>query len=375
MVKEYFTKSQFTELLDRLYDILSEAEAEGVITNSEDLLTRISELETELKRLTKSEIIDEIKKLMEKWSPGIIPWMRKKRYELGRIAKELAPPTLEEMYAELEEKARKLEEEVKRLRKERVSPEKARRIAEMERKVKELSEQLKQREIELKEAREEAERLRKELEMLKPTPAEVVYVHIERGYPGPDRYFEFTGFYGRYVGNVCDIIEVDKRDYETSGFKSLLDAGIVRLTPLSPEQGESVKEKVRNILRERGFPRRILEETFYNIIAMLDYSKSYSEVLKEAEARARAVPVPTGAAILSRIDMKRVIREVMIEEIRRAEEYAGIKGASQKWLIYWLRHVKRMPEEEFYRLSDEERKKIEEEWVDWMRRRRGVGLF
>lgn len=156
--KEYFTKSQFTELLNKLYDILSEAEAEGIITNLDDLMDRIGELETEIKRLTKSEIIKEIRKILELWSPNLISWMRKRGYKLGKLVEELAPPTLGEMYAMLEEENRRLREEIERLKKMKITQEQAKILKELENKLKELSEQLKKSEI---------EKVSKEIERLK----------------------------------------------------------------------------------------------------------------------------------------------------------------------------------------------------------------
>jgi hypothetical protein len=287
---EYFTEKGWRKFLDKLNDVLWEAEKEGVIPDSlpiiEDIEDRITP-QVKAKVLTKSEVMDEIKKILEeRGGPLLISWLRSKYGELP-IIEEMIPPSLEEMYAEAEQKIRELEEEVKRLRAKKIAPTKVRGLEEQ---VKELKKQVEEKEIKLREAEQEIARLKKELEKYEPyLPGEIVYVHIERGWPTGNEFFEYQGSYGRYVGSVCDIIEVDKRDFESEQFRKFIENGIVSRAVMSPEQAEAVKDEIAIILKDRGFRGKEFDALFREVVRLVDWSARYDEALKEARARAKSI--------------------------------------------------------------------------------------
>jgi len=287
---EYFTEKGWRKFLDTLTDILWEAKNEGIITDSlpiiEDIDDRITP-QVKAKVLTKSEVMDEVKKILEeRGGASLISWLRSKYGELSAIEK-MMPPSLTKMYAEAEQKIKELEKGVKKLKEKKIAPTEVRSLEEQ---VKELKKQVEEKEIKLREAEQEIARLKKELEKYESyLPGEVVYVHIEKGWPTGNEFFEYYGSYGRYVGSVCDIIEVDKRDFESEKFRKLIENGIVSRAVMSPEQAEAVKDEVAIILKDRGFRGKEFDALFREVVRLVDWSARYDEALKEARARAKSI--------------------------------------------------------------------------------------
>jgi len=318
---EYFTERGWRKFLDKLSDILWDAEREGVVADSlpilEDIEDRITP-QVKAKVLTKSEVMDEIKKILEeRGGPHLISWLREKHGELPEI-EAIVPVTPEEMYAEAEVRIKELEEKIKKLE--------------------------------------------EELKKHKPyVPEEVVYVHIERGWPAPNEFFEFKGVYGNYVGSVCDVIAVDKRDFESERFQSLYTEGIVTRAVITPKQAEKIKDKIKRILKDRGFRGRTFDELFREVVRLTDWSGTYDDILREASARARTIkpivptvtppvrpptPTPTAVRIGRRVELVHLPEEnplfpeylaqlgLTLREFYASNE--SIQRELKRGFLYWL---------------------------------------
>jgi len=370
-LSEYFTEKSWRKFLDTLTDILWEAKNEGIIPDSlpiiEDIDDRITP-QVKAKVLTKSEVMDEVKKILEeRGGASLISWLRSKYGELSAIEK-MMPPSLTKMYAEAEQKIKELEKGVKKLKEKKIAPTEVRGLEEQ---IKELKKQVEEKEIKLREAEQEIARLKQRLEKYEPyLPGEVVYVHIERGWPIADRLFEFVGAYKKYVASICDIIEVDKKDFESESFQKLVREGIVKQAIITPEQAEKIKDEVERILKERDFKGGVFDAVFREVISQVDWSRSYEEVLKEATARARTIspviPPPTAPTV------PKELTEVIAREVRRAvyKAFSAPRLKPEDEFYKWVEKNYGYTPERFIYLPEEDRKKIREEFVKWKLERR-----